>query len=52
MANTAKDFYMIVVNEVIERNRQQFINEGVSEDVLEKLKKIWEEKINEKLTPE
>ncbi|CDW82672.1 transcription initiation factor iia large subunit-like [Stylonychia lemnae] len=52
MANSAKDFYMKVVNEVIEKNRQQFINESVSEDVLEKLKKIWEEKINEKLTPE
>ena len=45
MSTNAKDFYMAVVNDVIERNRQQFINEGVSEDVLEKLRKIWEEKI-------
>jgi len=52
MQTTAKDFYLKVVNEVIEKNRQQFINEGVSEDVLEKLRKIWEEKINLKLTPE
>ena len=29
--------------------RQQFINEGVSEDVLEKLKKNWESKLEEKL---
>jgi len=52
MQTTAKDFYLKVVNEVIEKNRQQFINEGVSEDVLEKLRRIWEEKINLKLTPE
>lgn len=52
MADSAKDFYMNVVSEVIEKNRQLFINEGISEDVLEKLRKIWEEKIHEKLTPE
>lgn len=52
MSTNAKTFYAGVVNDVIERNRQQFINEGVSEDVLEKLRKIWEEKINQKLTPE
>ena len=52
MTTNAKDFYLAVVNEVIEKNRQQFISEGVSEDVLEKLRKIWEEKINQKLTPE
>jgi hypothetical protein len=52
MSSSAKDFYLVVVNEVIEKNRQNFINEGVSEDVLEKLRKIWEEKINQKLNNE
>jgi hypothetical protein len=52
MVESAKDFYLSVINEVVEKNRQQFISEGVSEDVLEKMKKIWIEKINAKLAPE
>jgi len=41
MAELAKDFYHSVVDEVIKKNRQEFISEGVSEDVLENLKKLW-----------
>jgi hypothetical protein len=28
--------------------RQEFVSEGVSEDILEKLKKTWEQKIKSK----
>jgi len=52
MVESAKDFYNNVINDVIEKNRQQFISEGVSEDVLENMKKIWIEKLNKKLQPE
>lgn len=52
MVESAKDFYTSVINEVIEKNRQQFISEGVSEDVLENMKKNWIDKLNKKLQPE
>lgn len=52
MVESAKEFYTNVINDVIEKNRQQFISEGVSEDVLENMKKLWIEKLNKKLQPE
>ena len=52
MVDQTKEFYLNVVNDVIEKNRQLFISEGVSEDVLEKLKKLWIEKLMTKMISE
>lgn len=41
----AQDFYKNVINQVVEDMRNEFIQDGVSEDVLEKLKKLWETKL-------
>ena len=48
MTAHAADFYQQVINQVIEDMRNEFIQDGVSEDVLEKLKKLWETKLKEK----
>jgi hypothetical protein len=34
MSSNAYDFYLTVVNEVVDRMKDEFINEGVSEDIL------------------
>ena len=52
MGEVTTDFYQSIVNEVVENMRQQFINDGVSEDILEKLKKNWESKLQEKMQEE
>ena len=52
MVDQTKDFYLSVINDVIEKNRQLFISEGVSEDVLEKLKNLWIEKLMSKMVSE
>ncbi len=41
MDDITNEFYKGVINDVIEQMRQGFVDEGVSEDVLEKLKKSW-----------
>ena len=48
MSANASEFYQSIVDEVVESMRSEFINEGVSEDILEKLKKTWEQKIKSK----
>jgi hypothetical protein len=50
MAEEAKSFYHLVLEEVIEKNRREFMNEGISENVLENLKKTWLQKVEEKLS--
>jgi hypothetical protein len=52
MVEQTKEFYNNVITDVIEKNRQLFISEGISEDVLEKLKKLWIEKLMAKTVPE
>jgi len=51
MVEQSKDFYLSVINDVAEKNRNLFIGEGISEDVLEKMKKIWIEKLMAKMIP-
>ena len=48
MSSNAYDFYVTVINEVVDRMKDEFINEGVSEDVLQKLREIWVEKLKAK----
>ena len=45
MSQSAREFYQGVIDEVIESMRNEFVSEGVSEDILEKLKKTWEQKL-------
>ena len=42
MSVNTTEFYTHVVNEVIDRMKDEFINEGLSEDILQKLKEMWE----------
>ena len=48
MSSNAYDFYLTVINEVVDRMKDEFINEGVSEDILQKLREIWEQKLKDK----
>jgi hypothetical protein len=48
MSVNAQEFYSSVITDVIERMRNEFVQEGVSEDILEKLKINWEKKLKEK----
>ena len=45
----ANKFYSEVVNQVIENMRNEFLSEGVSEDILEKLKNNWMVLLKEKM---
>ncbi len=37
-------FYKAIIELVVENSRQEFVNEGVSEDVLNQMKNLWLEK--------
>jgi hypothetical protein len=41
----ANIFYADVIQQVIDNMRQEFLSEGVTEDILGKLKKLWEDKL-------
>jgi hypothetical protein len=41
----AQDFFNEVITSVIENMRQEFVSEGVSEDILEKMKDTWRLKL-------
>lgn len=41
----AEDFYQQTIREVIDRMRREFVEEGVSEDVLTRLEEEWKAKL-------
>ncbi len=41
----ANSFYQEVIQQVIDNMRQEFLSEGVTEDILNKLKTSWQEKL-------
>jgi len=45
MSTQASSFHRVVVEDVIKNIREDFINEGVDEQVLEDLRQLWENKL-------
>jgi hypothetical protein len=43
--NNTEGFYKDIINKVSDRVKEEFLNEGVAEDVLSEMKKIWIEKL-------
>ena len=51
MEEEARRFQREVIKDVIEGLRATFSSENIQEDILERLKRVWEDKLIEKSQP-